>query len=109
MLIKASGKVRTDETGNQVLYGPDVKLRFLAVCYTDDVSYEHVGYWKVGSLTVDRLRAASWLCPASGNRTSCCSITTLCEFRLHCTFTACLSYVCHNTLIICNVDGLCSL
>lgn len=47
---------------DQVLYGPDMKLCFVAVCYTDDVSYEHVGYRQVDSLNVDRLRTASRLC-----------------------------------------------
>jgi hypothetical protein len=94
---------------DQVLYGADVKLRFVAGCYRDGVSYEHVGYRQVGSLNVDRLRTASWICAASANRNTCCSITTLCALRLHCTFTAWLSHVCHSTLIICNVDGLCSL
>jgi len=81
-----------------VLYGPDVKLCFFAVCYTDDVSYEHVGYRQVGVLNVDRLRTTSWLCAASCKHTAAALQHCVRAFRLHCTFTAWLLYVCHNVM-----------
>jgi len=77
----------------EVLYGPDdVKLHLFAVCYTDDVSYEHVGYRQVGLLNVDRLRTASWLCAASSKHTICCSIITLCACTSSALHIYCLAF-----------------
>jgi len=97
MLIKASVKAGKNETRGPGFVRPwcEATLR-CGLLYRR--CYEHVRYRQVGSLNVDRLRTASWLCANSGNRTTCCSITTLCAFRLHCTFTAWLSNVCHNYL-----------